>query len=1537
MAEINTKLNQQRTIKNEKSTNFEDLIINIIKTQQCAIEYQSSVPSIWHRLLPYLKVIEEMEKQQQQQNNQEQNQYHLYKEQKLSIKSLSKSSSTTPPSSAISLENKYEGNENKNNITFENQQEVLLSSYLSSLESFQYEILLSSISISSLLIPTTTVTQTTETLIVSISSLGLSSLSSSPVSSMLSKKILKNSMTEIIIKTIKYQNNFHINDIQMTTDVVNIINFDIYINNNGIVTILLKFIFKSDDILYEKKFDVSDCKLLNFSKNHLNNSNFNNSNNNNSSYINNYNNNDDDINFCSPFKYNNNKIVKTRTIIINVSSIIKKADVNAVALIKNYNNNNNDNVTTNDKNLNSAMQITIIKSALNADKNNNINTIKSIQTITNMITDDININNNNDDYNKRNYSNYNKNEHVIFPVNFSLFNSPKYNNISSNINNLAMKNNINIKKNIINNKLKNYIITINNKNIKKGNPNKNTTILPTRLKLNSNINKYNYENINEINECININNIKNNYKLININNLKFGWCCWHNLNFIFSIFLIILIGLSSKCLAAKQDVGKECTFPPLWEGSWFLSGYQQSVHIKGSQFSYRGKCKAAEGNKYLIVDEKGCHRCLVIYEKHKNVLQYKESPSGFCRGREILQNLCDQIPGDALLFSLFREQAEPVKCPLRGPFTFTYNRGHGECRNPVSNIESCTDESRLLLNFQACPDVQGTESAAEELTCLATWKDGNSRYLVGLVSHHHAISNEERYRCFVYEKISTMMGGFNGGVSNVNSKDAEYKLAQSGDATCNGLDSAEVGSRIMTLRKPPLAERCDFPTWFKGPRHWHGLMGKSQYTYHQGDGSLIIKRINSNYETRAFCEQINKQTSTEMMAVVHHTTGCQSGFMCMMFYRRDIHIAEIQMGAPANRLEDACAPDHFDITKLPYITLLSNEPTDHTCPLEGLYKLHGAIGPPHKISRHKRNHNNKGHIQHNHHHIQLFQQQQLQQQQQQQQQKQLYEREHDFIYNHNKRNVEHEFSSASLILPSSSSLSSTSISANGIASSVASISMSSLLSSSSSLLPSTGIKRHGTFSFQNSDETTQLPTLPLEPPLVLAVGEADILSSSLSSSSSSSSASSLPYYKKHFNGNNENGIEINGNSGTIVNYRQLHTNILNNEQQEQRRLRRRRRKRETKLFNRIDLNHEQENFQILKENNNERIEILSNGIISSPSIDLTTTIISDLTNIAQIPINVNTDELSISNTNKNNYNNNNNNNDNNNNSNNDDNNDTTITNANSNNHYNKEIHFNKKLIKDFIEMKKSLKMLETSRRHEIENESLSELSISPSSTKIISSSQKLPLSSSPSSTNTNISLSNSNNKDNKDSGNNNNKKKSKNNNNNNNNSNDNELTVKINAHQSKIEILNQRSRRDTPGCIVNYKEQRYFTIGCNDDKNVIEVETKQQCDLEGDEVYYCHGHWIENGTVYVIAKNSATSHAVCITYQPQEGAGNLETKLMIVGDSCLRGQMKPPEHHLVATIKKAGKCGDPSSSTIQSINLFLFIIAFGSTILFTNR
>ncbi|TGZ47125.1 Uncharacterized protein DBV15_06119, partial [Temnothorax longispinosus] len=184
-----------------------------------------------------------------------------------------------------------------------------------------------------------------------------------------------------------------------------------------------------------------------------------------------------------------------------------------------------------------------------------------------------------------------------------------------------------------------------------------------------------------------------------------------------------------------------------------------------------------------------------------------------------LASLCSYITGDALLYSMFREEAPPVACPFRGPMTFSYNRGHGTCSNPPSNVDTCTDDSRLLFKYQACPDVPASESAVEELECLATWKEGSSRYLVGRLHHGHASSNEDRYRCFVYEKAGqqTVQSNLNRAAMGMGTMDHEvalpaggpvpegtaevYRVAQSGDATCNGLFSPMEGSRTMTLRK----------------------------------------------------------------------------------------------------------------------------------------------------------------------------------------------------------------------------------------------------------------------------------------------------------------------------------------------------------------------------------------------------------------------------------------------------------------------------------------------------------------------------------------------------------------------------------------------------------------------------------------------------------------------------------------------------------------------------------------------------------------
>ena len=71
--------------------------------------------------------------------------------------------------------------------------------------------------------------------------------------------------------------------------------------------------------------------------------------------------------------------------------------------------------------------------------------------------------------------------------------------------------------------------------------------------------------------------------------------------------------------------------------------------------------------------------------------------------------------------------------------------------------------------------------------CLATWKDGSTRYLVGKLYHKMATSDEDRYRCFVYDQ------------HHQHNHHQVYQVAQSGDATCNGLPSALEGSRTMKL------------------------------------------------------------------------------------------------------------------------------------------------------------------------------------------------------------------------------------------------------------------------------------------------------------------------------------------------------------------------------------------------------------------------------------------------------------------------------------------------------------------------------------------------------------------------------------------------------------------------------------------------------------------------------------------------------------------------------------------------------------------
>ena len=143
------------------------------------------------------------------------------------------------------------------------------------------------------------------------------------------------------------------------------------------------------------------------------------------------------------------------------------------------------------------------------------------------------------------------------------------------------------------------------------------------------------------------------------------------------------------------------------------------------------------------------------------------------------------------MHTMFRKDAEPVRCPFKGPFLFSYTKGGSglnKCSYPQSYLDSCSDNTKLQLNFQACIDVHGSEAGTEELQCLATWSEGSKNYLVAEMNRDHVYSDESKYRCFVYEKSGK-------------GDNKTVKMAQSLTATCNGLWSPMEGYRTFDMNR----------------------------------------------------------------------------------------------------------------------------------------------------------------------------------------------------------------------------------------------------------------------------------------------------------------------------------------------------------------------------------------------------------------------------------------------------------------------------------------------------------------------------------------------------------------------------------------------------------------------------------------------------------------------------------------------------------------------------------------------------------------
>ncbi|KAL1455676.1 hypothetical protein WDU94_009757 [Cyamophila willieti] len=264
----------------------------------------------------------------------------------------------------------------------------------------------------------------------------------------------------------------------------------------------------------------------------------------------------------------------------------------------------------------------------------------------------------------------------------------------------------------------------------------------------------------------------------------------------------------------------------------------------------------------------------------------------------------------------------------------------------MSRVDACTDPTKLLFRFSACADIKSSQSSDEEMTCLATWHDGsNMMYLIARLTDwrypsspsytYVPPSDENSYRCFVYSNAR-----------------GEFKMAQSGDASCNALLSPEEGSKTFNLVKDEGAKsKCQFSVSVIEDRDWRSLDGTRSISYNRSNGTLRITSLGQSpvVETTIYClsiEPTNEHKHQKFKAFA--LSGCNSGYMCLSIYHRDSQIIQVQYSDRlTSNLEDACSSPNFD-SSLPLLTMVPTSvdgPRERPCPQLGRWVSNGSHSP----------------------------------------------------------------------------------------------------------------------------------------------------------------------------------------------------------------------------------------------------------------------------------------------------------------------------------------------------------------------------------------------------------------------------------------------------------------------------------------------------------------------------------------------------------------------------------------------------------------
>uniref|UniRef100_A0A915K2Y1 Uncharacterized protein n=1 Tax=Romanomermis culicivorax TaxID=13658 RepID=A0A915K2Y1_ROMCU len=387
-----------------------------------------------------------------------------------------------------------------------------------------------------------------------------------------------------------------------------------------------------------------------------------------------------------------------------------------------------------------------------------------------------------------------------------------------------------------------------------------------------------------------------------------------------------------------SDESSGCVLPTSYYGIWhFLTdqGILSTMKISKTSIDIRGRCRKAQADRYLFVDivehNVECWRYMFFYQKHENVILFKESRCFYDSGDE--PDSGDLT--DALMFTLIRVGAKSEPCPVKVPFHFNYSSDFDSTRcfsHPSSRVDICSTNHRLAFTYEPCVDPSAFDTVGwkEEIECLASWTDDHMKKRQRFVAR--ILNSGKSGNCCL---ICVSYYGPSTGARDTKNILDSHKVT---NGQYSSVDHLNRGSMCKSFAHWLIHDHVDR----NKSKIWQTLGNKADkllYVFRREECTIYGPNSSSNVFSVSRC--VVERLVDEMFAefIVHETIGCESFYKCIRVYRRTDQIVQLFISVPSNAesYSNLCQNENFID---PHMNTLSlTQPQTTPCPFSrGLYQ-----------------------------------------------------------------------------------------------------------------------------------------------------------------------------------------------------------------------------------------------------------------------------------------------------------------------------------------------------------------------------------------------------------------------------------------------------------------------------------------------------------------------------------------------------------------------------------------------------------------------